>query len=95
MAAVSGGPGCVRVWCQKQLIGFSLQSVESAVSSDKDGEERVETNQELPSCFYQSGSESVAVTETFHVLLLFYCLLRITFSCVVFLKKIILLKSFA
>lgn len=59
-----------------------------------DGEERVQTNRELPSCFYQSGSESggehpVGVTEIFHVSLslLFGCWLRITFSWFGFLEK--------
>lgn len=42
VAAVSGGPGCVHVWCQKQLIGFSLQWVQSAVSSDKESEHMTE-----------------------------------------------------
>lgn len=30
---VSGGTSVLGVWCQKQLIGFSLHSVQSAVTS--------------------------------------------------------------
>lgn len=48
VAAVSGGPGCVHVWCQKQLIGFSLQSVQSAVSSDKESEHMTERREFRP-----------------------------------------------
>lgn len=33
VAAVSGGTGALGVWCQKQLIGFSLHSVQSTVTS--------------------------------------------------------------
>lgn len=48
VAAVSGGPGCVHVWGQKQLIGFSLQSVQSAVSSDKESEHMMERREFRP-----------------------------------------------
>lgn len=48
VAAVSGVPGCVHAWCQKQLIGFSLQSVQSAVSSDKESEHMTERREFRP-----------------------------------------------
>lgn len=48
VAGVSGGPGCVHAWCQKQLIGFSLHSVQSAVSSDKENEHMTERREFRP-----------------------------------------------
>lgn len=58
MAAVSGGTSALGVWCQKQLIGFSLHSVQSTVTST---EHRLHTKDKwMNGEMSQRGAEAVS-----------------------------------
>ncbi len=69
---VSGGMSVLAVWCQKQLIGFSLHSVQSTVTSTehrlqtKDERMNAEMNEHDCSCVYFTHTHTHTV---FHVFL--------------------------